>query len=433
MTLSELVVQFKRAGCVSLYAKRLAANDNSKNQIYFGPGFGALNLFPNKGPVLNTKAKTPNYKAPLEFYWLNDKAQINRAPGAQLILYPDYPEVRFSGFLQGAVDAPNELLASRLPGRVLFLGVTKDERIVGYVLVANDPIPQVDAEDLQREGVFAEIPLIGDTTKSSRVLLLEELRRIHLLDWINSKQLSTDGTLNPCNAIHCGGFTLEAELGIPKNSKGSPDYLGYEVKQHAEKNFDRIGSHAITLLTPEPNGGYYRDKGSEQFIRRFGYPDKKGKPDRINFGGVHRVGVANHLTGLTLALPGFDPSKGTFDVAGSVALLTHENEVAASWAFSEFLEHWQLKHAKAVYVPSMKEERPTRMYKYGHTVRLGEQTDFIMLLKAFNSGAVYYDPGMKIEQASSRHAKKKVRSQFRINSQALAALYSRFDSVRLIV
>lgn len=432
MTLSELVSLFRQHGCISLYAKRLAANDNSKNQIYFGPGFGALNLLPNQGPVLNEEAKTPNYKAALDFYWLNTKGEVNHAPGAQLILYPDYPEVRFSGFLQRAVDAPNELLASRLPDRILFLGITPEKRIIGYVFVSSDALPQVDGPDVQRIGVFSEVPLTGDATKSSRELLLVELRRIHLLDWIVSKQLSSDGTINPCNAIHCGGFTLEAELGIPKNSKGAPDYLGYEVKQHDEKRFDRVAAHAITLMTPEPKGGFYREKGSEQFLRRFGYADKSGKPDRINFGGVHRVGVANNLTGLTLSLPGFDPTKGTFEANGSIALLTKEEEVAASWPFAEFLEHWQLKHAKAVYVPSMKTEVPERMYKYGHTVRIGEQTDFIMLLKAFHAGAVYFDPGMKIEQASTPKAHKKVRSQFRINSQALGALYRRFDSIHLI-
>lgn len=416
-----------------MYAKRLAANDNSKNQIYFGPGFGALNLFPNKGPVLNAEAKTPNYKAALNFYWLKATGQINQAPGAQLILYPDYPEVRFSGFLQRTVDAPNELLASRLPDRVLFLGVTADARIIGYVLVASDALPEVDDDDVQRVGVFVEIPLKDDTTKSNKELLLAELRRIHLLGWIRSKQLGKDGVIGSCHAINCGGFTLEAELGIAKNSKGAPDYLGYEVKQHDEKSFDRVAAHAITLMTPEPKGGFYRDKGSEQFLRRFGYADKSGKPDRINFGGVHRVGIPNHLTGLTLALPGFDPIKGTFNAAGSIALLTKEQEIAASWPFAEFLVHWKLKHAKAVYVPSMKTEVPERMYRYGHTVRIGEQTDFIMLLKAFYSGAVYFDPGMKIEQASTLQAVKKVRSQFRINSQALGALYMRFDSVPLIV
>jgi len=94
--------------------------------------------------------------------------------------------------------------------------------------------------------------------------------------------------------------------------------------------------------------------------------------------------------------------------------------------------HWQEKHAKAVYVPSMKTERATRFYRYGHTVRIGEQTDFIMLLKAFHSGAVYYDPALKIENASTKEASHKDRNQFRINSQALGALYRRFDSVRLI-
>lgn len=335
--------------------------------------------------------------------------------------------------MQRAADAPNELLASRLADRILFLGVTPDARIIGYVLVASDVLPQIDGDDVERAGVFAEIPLKGDSTKSSRELLLAELRRIHLLDWIRSKQLGNDGIVGACHAINCGGFTLEAELGITKNSKGAPDYLGYEVKQHDEKRFDRVAAHAITLMTPEPKGGFYREKGSEQFLRRFGYADKSGKPDRINFGGVHRVGVPNRLTGLTLSLPGFDPAKGTFRADGSIALLTKEHEVAASWPFAEFLDHWQLKHAKAVYVPSMKREEPERMYRYGHTVRIGEQTDFIMLLKAFHAGAVYFDPGMKIEQASTTRVNKKVRSQFRINSQALGALYKRFDAVRLIV
>jgi hypothetical protein len=45
-----------------------------------------------------------------------------------------------------------------------------------------------------------------------------------------SKQLDTDCQFNPCTAPQCGGFTLEAELGIPKNSEAEPDFLGWEVK-----------------------------------------------------------------------------------------------------------------------------------------------------------------------------------------------------------
>ena len=31
--------------------------------------------------------------------------------------------------------------------------------------------------------------------------------------------------------MNCGGFTLEAELRIAKNSSGEPDFFGWEVKQ----------------------------------------------------------------------------------------------------------------------------------------------------------------------------------------------------------
>ena len=52
-------------------------------------------------------------------------------------------------------------------------------------------------------------------------------------------------------------------------------------------------------MTPEPTGGHYKIHGVESFIRKFGYPDKMGREDRLNFGGVHKVGEKH----LLLALP----------------------------------------------------------------------------------------------------------------------------------
>ena len=37
---------FRAAGATELYFKRLAANDNSKNQIYFGGSLSVLNVIP---------------------------------------------------------------------------------------------------------------------------------------------------------------------------------------------------------------------------------------------------------------------------------------------------------------------------------------------------------------------------------------------------
>ena len=63
-------------------------------------------------------------------------------------------------------------------------------------------------------------------------------------------------------------------------------------------------------MTPEPTGGYYRAHGAEDFVRTFGYPDKNGKPDRLNFGGVHKFGQRQALTGLIMELDGFDVQTG---------------------------------------------------------------------------------------------------------------------------
>jgi hypothetical protein len=88
MTLDNLALLFKEAGCRNLYAKVLAKNDNSKQQIYFGPGFSALSLFPNRGVTSDEKPGNETFKAQLSFSWIAVDGQLSRAPGAQLILYP---------------------------------------------------------------------------------------------------------------------------------------------------------------------------------------------------------------------------------------------------------------------------------------------------------------------------------------------------------
>ena len=55
-------------------------------------------------------------------------------------------------------------------------------------------------------------------------------------------------------------------------------------------------------MTPEPTHGLYKSKGTEFFIRNYGYPDKLGRPDRMNFGGIHKVGEIHHTTKLELKL-----------------------------------------------------------------------------------------------------------------------------------
>ena len=127
------------------------------------------------------------------------------------------------------------------------------------------------------------------------------------------------------------------------------------------------------------------------------YADKNNKPDRLNFGGRHVVGVRCPPTGLTLRLVGYDATTGEItDAKGQIALVSDTDEVAASWSFKKILEHWSRKHAQAVYVPSKRQTEPNWQYAYGHKVRLAQGTDSLRLLRAFAAGAMYYDPGIKV-------------------------------------
>ncbi len=428
--LAHLKERMMAAGVRRLVAKRLAPNDNSKNQVYLGGGFEALNVLPFGEIYEDSSERNQILKAPLNFRWLRPDGTIGTAPNAQLILYPQYPEVRMSGFLKGARDAPNDLMTVRQAGRVMFLGIDDAGAITAAVVPPDDALAQEFEAVVagQGERVFYEIA-IGVAAVDTRVKLLEQLRRIHRLGWINSKRLHGDGSLGPCEAPHCGGYTLEAELGVRPNGFSEPDYLGWEVKQHSVNNIDRPTSGGpITLMTPEPTGGFYKEAGVEAFLRKYGYADRQGREDRINFGGIYRVGVPVELTGLTLELDGYDAATGKLtDSSRGITLRDPEGHAAAVWGYTGLIKHWARKHERAVYVPSLMRAEPLRQYQYGGSVLLGQQTDFFRFLKAMAAGNVYYDPGIKLEAASTDHPRTKRRSQFRVRVKEIPNLYAKAE------
>ena len=258
---------------------------------------------------------------------------------------------------------------------------------------------------------------------NNREVLLNELLRIYQLGWITSKRLDSIGNILPCRSPNCGGYTLEAELGITPNGYSEPDFMGWEVKQFGVKKFENIKSSVITLMTPEPTDGIYRTQGTEYFIKNYGYADKMGRKDRMNFGGVHKTGVRHHLTDLEMQLVGFDQQSGKIrNTNGRIALIDKNDNEAASWSFASMLLHWNRKHNKACYVPSLSETTGDRKYKYGNNIILGTGTDFQLFLGEMAKGNIYYDPGIKMENISTKPKIKK-RSQFRIKSQFLPNLY----------
>ncbi|HBN48113.1 MULTISPECIES: MvaI/BcnI family restriction endonuclease [Thalassospira] len=437
-SLASLLALMKLRGAKRFYAKKLAANDNSKNQVYLGGDFSALNILPHQGVYTDAAemagSKRDRAKAGIRLFWV-DEDGCYPAPNAQLILYPKYPEVRMSGFLKGCAKSPSDIMRVRDEGRILFFGISDDGVILCHAVGGDHPLAHAlrAMGELTEAGVFLEIPA-GPDEADTRQLLLAKLTEIYERNWIPSQKLGADGIRHPYRAANGGGYTLEAELGITPNGYSEPDYLGWEIKQYGVSDFKGFRSKSpVTLMTPEPTGGIYRDHGVAVFMQSYGYPDKSGKIDRINFGGIYSVGKDFHIdTSLRLELLGYDREKGVItDMSGGIALLSRTGEVAALWGFAGIMDHWNRKHAKAAYVPSLFRKPPPE-YSYGPRVLLCERTDFSLFLRAISESIVYYDPAIKVEGASSPKPITKRRSQFRVGHAQLVQMYHRHEYVDLV-
>src|ERR1700759_2281833 len=115
MTLENLKQIFIDNGCEKVYIKTLSANDNSKNQVYLSGSYDILNIFPLSEIKADSSGdwKKERFKASIHFSWITDEGNLSPAPNSQFILYPKYPEVRFSGFLTKSPNAPSELMTQR--------------------------------------------------------------------------------------------------------------------------------------------------------------------------------------------------------------------------------------------------------------------------------------------------------------------------------
>ncbi len=424
-------------GAQRIYFKRLSPNDNSKNQVYLGGDFSALNIIPH-GEIFTDDASVGGSvrdrgKASLDFFWIDEDGR-HQAPNAGLILYPKYPEVRLSGFLLGCRRAPSGIMTVRDEGRLLLLGITQTGAILGYAVSAGDPIAlALSAGAWEAMGVFHEIP-VNPSSRSSKAVLIDELRRIYQQQWVPSQKLGRGGIKQPYAARNGGGYTLEAELGVQANGNADPDFMGWEIKQYGVNDFKNFRPKSpVTLMTPEPTGGIYKTSGVKDFLHKFGYADQSGKADRVNFGGRYDcLRSHHHLTGLRMLLSGYDEASGKItDLDGGLLLIGLNGEIAASWSFKNLMAHWNRKHAQAAYVPSLFRSPPPE-YSFGAKILLCEQTDFLLFLKSFASGQVYYDPAIKIENMSSKEAEVKRRSQFRVAHSDLTQLYVRHELISLI-
>ncbi len=421
-------------GATRLYAKELAPNDNTKNQIYLGQSFEVLQLIPFGDITSSAIAPEKVLKAAVNLDWIDDNGVQAPAFHTKFILYPQYPEIRLSGFVRGCRHAPSEWLSSekkgRTEGRVLFLGIRPNGKVLAYLGTPSAPLTgsfNAAKGAFPQAGVLTDISglLLRIKAANEDLELIDRLNAIHEKGWIEAKRLVKGGKVVECHGNNCGGFTLEAELGVEENGAAEPDFLGWEIKQHKTTNYLKHGKGPITLLTPEPDGGSYVD-GVEEFVERYGAHTER--ENITYFQGIHQVGIVHPDTHMRLEVVGFEKSSNRItDSNGYIALISAKDEIAASWSFRKILTHWCRKHNKAAYIPAevdRESERPK--YRFGKNVKLCRSTDPTLLLQGVSSGAVYYDPGIKLDR---RTHKTHRRSQFRVKFNQVSMLYRQSEDV----
>lgn len=436
-------------GAAEVLFKVLPQNANSKNQVYIAKDFSQLGKIP-MGDVEDYPSTSEKnggaravFRASIDLQWIDEHGQPHRAPGAQLIYYPQYPEVRISGFLRGCREAPSSLWTKEKrgteSGRILVLGLGHGKTILGITLPPESPAakaimadgpynPYSSADD--KHGVLYMLPMPGEKAANSFQKLMRRLCEIHRKLWVPGQRINKHGQIVSCQASNCNGNTLEAQLGIQSNGYALPDFLGWEIKARNVPNVERPGSSVITLMTPEPTEGVYVDAGLEAFLRQYGYPDTRGRPDRFNFGGIYRAGREAHdRTHVKMVLDGFNPDTEQYDPAGAIRLIDQRGHEAMAWSFTKLMDHWKVKHAHAAFVPSQPRKNPELEYRFGVDIIIGEGASFTRFLKAIHDGKIYYDPGIKVEDASTGNPTTKRRSQFRVKSKDIPVLYDKVGVV----
>lgn len=160
-TLDSILFRLKNLGCGRIYYKFLQENDNSKQQIYLCDKPSTLDLIDMKW-IPAKEESIP--KLDINFFWISEDS-IARAPKAKLIYYPNYPEVRLSGLLQGCALAPSHLMQPiakefrrQNDHRILFIGAGRDDKLFGYIHEIQDPLA-LDDISIEGKSVLKRISL----------------------------------------------------------------------------------------------------------------------------------------------------------------------------------------------------------------------------------------------------------------------------------
>lgn len=442
-SLEQLCENFNKAGCSELLIKILSPNqDNSKNQIYLGRGLSLLQYFPGEltfRPPSSSVAKAHSVPGEaitaveLKFHWLWPGSPPSPAMDTKLIEYSQYPESRLSGFLNRSPNAPDALRRERqhLYGqRILILGKTKDSVCGAVVTEARSPALVEELKKVPNwnfQPILRFLSISSSTSRLDLPQLLAELRSIsgrpqrpQILRRVGAPSETIPG------GGQAGGWTLEALLGVPRNSASAPDKYGFEIKA--------VGGATTSLITTEPDMGYRASNGVEAYLKKFGRVGKEGG-GKLVFSGRHKCNAPNNASGAMLTIDHWDFESNKPDNTGTPELiLVHQktDELIAGWSFGKLGQSWSKKHAGAVYVettPNRGSGSTVETYTFGGCTYVGVGTSVLKLYQQIASGIVFLDPGDTKYPGQPPHSRTQWRIDGRIQTllpNRLSPLYDRF-------
>ena len=332
-----------QAGAESIWVKRLVPNNNSKQQIFLANDPSDLSFLPLGVPSYTPaksqkkKAGAPVIQIPVPWHWVTPNGEFD-APNAKMCYYPQYPEVRFSGFLQGCKEAPSELLSESKRGhelnRCLFFGPVRGEsgeisHVAGLVVGAPSTASHYVLDmDTFEEGHICPVKYNTEHTVGEISTLEEALVKIigkKITPW---RMLNDGQQVRPYIAPNAPGLTLEAELGVGENAIPGPDFDVWELKAIKQPSLERLSNHRVTLFTPQPDLGWTTRHSQAEFVLRYGHvsgTDESGEPNEYYFtsGDINRFGGDKDGAKLNLKLEGFTDAKH-FDPNGMIASMTRK-------------------------------------------------------------------------------------------------------------
>ena len=445
-------VLFRSVGVKQIFVKNPLAEkqDNEKNQIVLrsAGSTSIANLFPAKlelrSPSKSEKKRHSNPGIPkigmnLDFRWLHAKGTSSVAPDAKIIVYPQYPEARFSGFLAACQSPPDALRRdnqAKYGKRILILGANDDGVTFGLVVTELEDAVVSVFPDLPK---FEPIPIlqtheIGTPVGSSLLgLLLSELKSISG-KWHPSISLRPgDTTPIPFKGNQGAGFTLEALLNVPRNADKAPDKHGFELK-----SFKPSGK--ISLMTPTADLGPEGEQSFRDFMAVYGWLGARGDGRQV-FNGTFRYRKPNKRRDghhYMLDIHGYPLSDVEQDI---YVMLSNadSDELVSGWSMKKLLDSWNKKHAAACYVEYERRNYtgglPGHDAEYRFTGRLlvCHGTSIWRYLSAIADNYVYYDPGHEITAKGAAT----VRPQWRVSvtkkiGETLGALYDDVSEEQII-